>query len=72
MRYLFECTDAKSAAPKFVQFSDHTIAPRKSAHFHIYTGNVSQEALLAELENWPTYFPFQLTKAQVVDDLLHH
>lgn len=72
VRYLFECTDAKSAAPKYVQFSDHTIAPRKSAHFHIYTGNVSQEALLAELENWPTYFPFQLTKEQVVDDLLHH
>jgi Zn/Cd-binding protein ZinT len=31
-----------------VQFSDHIIAPRKSAHFHIFMGNQSQEALLAE------------------------
>ncbi|MEM6161326.1 metal-binding protein ZinT [Erwinia sp. P6884] len=72
VRYLFECKDADSKAPKFVQFSDHTIAPRKSAHFHIFMGNRSQEQLFSELDNWPTYFPYQLTSAQVVDDLLHH
>ncbi|MSE16841.1 ZinT/AdcA family metal-binding protein, partial [Pantoea agglomerans] len=33
VRYLFECQDAGSKAPKYVQFSDHTIGPRKSAHF---------------------------------------
>lgn len=72
VRYLFECTDKSSHAPKYVQFSDHTIAPKKSAHFHIFTGDVSQDALFTELENWPTFFPFQMTKEQVVDDLLHH
>lgn len=72
VRYLFECQDAKSEAPKFVQFSDHIIGPRKSSHFHIFMGNQSQEALLAEIDNWPTYYPFQLTKQQVVDEMLHH
>ncbi|BBQ83653.1 metal-binding protein ZinT [Klebsiella sp. WP3-W18-ESBL-02] len=72
VRYLFECQDAKSAAPKYVQFSDHTIAPRKSAHFHIFMGNQSQEALLAEMDNWPTYYPYQLTSKQVVEEMLHH
>lgn len=72
VRYLFECNDKKSDAPTFVQFSDHIISPRKSTHFHIFTGNVSQDALLTELENWPTFFPYQLTKEEVVHDLLHH
>lgn len=72
VRYLFECQDASSNAPKFVQFSDHTIGPRKSAHYHIFTGNSSQDALLKEMDNWPTYYPYQLTNAQVVDEMLHH
>lgn len=72
VRYLFECQDANSAAPKYVQFSDHIIGPRKSAHFHIFMGNKSQEALLTEMDNWPTYYPYQLTKKQVVDEMLHH
>lgn len=72
VRYLFECKDASSSAPKFVQFSDHTIAPRKSAHFHVFMGNTSQEALLKEMDNWPTYYPYQLSKEQVVDEMLHH
>lgn len=72
VRYLFTCHDQKSDAPRFVQFSDHIISPRKSTHFHIFTGNVSQQALLNELENWPTFFPYQLSKEEVIDDLLHH
>ena len=72
VRYLFECQQADSKAPKFVQFSDHTIAPRKSQHFHIFMGNESQEALLQEMDNWPTYYPYALHKAQIVDEMLHH
>ena len=72
VRYLFECKDTSSKAPKFVQFSDHTIGPRKSAHYHIFTGNTSQDALLKEMDNWPTYYPYQLTNEQVVDEMLHH
>ncbi|MDY1035677.1 metal-binding protein ZinT [Lelliottia sp. CFBP8978] len=72
VRYLFECKDTGSKAPKFVQFSDHTIAPRQSAHFHIFMGNTSHEALLKEMDNWPTYYPNEMYKAQVVDEMLHH
>lgn len=72
VRYLFTCEDANSRAPKYVQFSDHTIGPRKSAHFHIFTGNDSQQALLAEMENWPTYYPYQMMNAEVVEEMLHH
>ena len=72
VRYLFTCEDANSHAPKYVQFSDHTIGPRKSAHFHIFTGNDSQQALLAEMENWPTYYPYQMMNAEVVEEMLHH
>ena len=72
VRYLFQCTDKQSAAPKYVQFSDHTIGPRQSQHFHIYMGNDSQEALLKEMDNWPTFYPYNMTKEQVVDEMLHH
>lgn len=72
VRYLFDCQDADSQAPRYVQFSDHTIAPRKSAHFHIFFGNTSQQALLEEMDNWPTYYPYQLTAQQVADEMLHH
>ncbi|SNY69982.1 metal-binding protein ZinT [Enterobacter sp. CC120223-11] len=72
VRYLFTCTDSNSAAPKFVQFSDHTIAPRHAEHFHIFTANTSQAELLKEMDNWPTYYPEQLHAHQVVDEMLHH
>ncbi|HFZ8995954.1 TPA: metal-binding protein ZinT [Citrobacter freundii] len=72
VRYLFECKDAASSAPKYVQFSDHIIAPRKSSHFHIFTGNISQQALLEEMDNWPTYYPYQLEGKEVVEEMLHH
>jgi Zn/Cd-binding protein ZinT len=35
-------------------------------------GNTSQEALLKEMDNWPTYYPWQMQKAEVVDEMLHH
>ncbi|MGJ0191087.1 metal-binding protein ZinT [Pantoea sp. RRHST58] len=72
VRYLFECRDKNSLAPKYVQFSDHIIAPRRSSHFHLFSGNISQQALLEEMDNWPTYYPWQLTDDQVVDEMLHH
>ncbi|MBS0848778.1 metal-binding protein ZinT [Citrobacter sp. JGM124] len=72
VRYLFECTDKQSTAPKYVQFSDHIIGPRQSQHFHIYMGNTSQDALLKEMDNWPTFYPYNMTKEQVVDEMLHH
>ncbi|EKT62516.1 metal-binding protein ZinT [Providencia burhodogranariea] len=72
VRYLFECQDTASKAPKFIQFSDHIIEPQVSTHFHLYMGNESQEKLLQEMDNWPTYYPYSLNDKQVVDEMLHH
>lgn len=72
VRYLFECRDAKSTAPRFIQFSDHRIAPHHSDHFHIFTGNESQQALFSEMHHWPTYYPYQMMEADIVEDMLHH
>ena len=59
-------------APKYIQFSDHIIAPRKSSHFHIFMGNDSQQSLLNEMENWPTYYPYQLSSEEVVEEMMSH
>ncbi|WP_435945223.1 metal-binding protein ZinT [Dryocola sp. BD586] len=72
VRYLFTCPDSQSKAPKYVQFSDHIIGPRSSQHFHLFMGNASQDALLKEMDNWPTFYPYNMTKAQIVDEMLHH
>ncbi|QQE95246.1 metal-binding protein ZinT [Providencia rettgeri] len=72
VRYLFECQDANSKAPKYIQFSDHIIEPQTSGHFHLYMGNDSQEKLLGQLENWPTYYPYTLTDEQIVHEMLYH
>ena len=36
VRFLFEATDADAEQFKYVQFSDHNIAPVKAEHFHIF------------------------------------
>ncbi|MEX9947690.1 metal-binding protein ZinT [Providencia alcalifaciens] len=72
VRYLFECKDKKSQAPKFIQFSDHIIAPEKAGHFHLYMGNESQEALLTQLENWPTYYPYSMSGKDIVHEMMEH
>ena len=38
VRFLFEATDADAGQFKYVQFSDHNIAPVKAEHFHIFFG----------------------------------
>ncbi|WP_314140228.1 metal-binding protein ZinT [Buttiauxella noackiae] len=72
VRYMFECKDSQSKAPKYVQFSDHIISPRKSEHFHIFMGNDSQQSLLNEMDNWPTFYQYNLSKEQVVHEMLEH
>ncbi|HEL1566046.1 TPA: zinc ABC transporter substrate-binding protein AdcA [Streptococcus suis] len=72
VRFLFEATDANAGNYKYVQFSDHNIAPVKTGHFHIYFGGESQEKLLEELENWPTYYPVGLTGLEIGQEMLAH
>ncbi|HGA1369589.1 TPA: ZinT/AdcA family metal-binding protein [Streptococcus suis] len=72
VRFLFEAMDANAGNYKYVQFSDHNIAPVKTGHFHIYFGGESQEKLLEELENWPTYYPVGLTGLEIGQEMLAH
>ncbi|MBS9721054.1 metal-binding protein ZinT [Tianweitania sp. BSSL-BM11] len=71
VRYIFKKTSGDDAAPDYFQFSDHTIAPRKAGHFHLYFGD-DRAALLEEVTNWPTYYPFAMNKDQIVEEMLAH
>lgn len=72
VRYFFEAVSGSADAPKYVQFSDHGIAPGKAEHFHIYAGNESFDALSEEMENWPTYYPADMTGSEIAEDMLEH
>lgn len=58
-------------APKFVQFSDHNIAPKRVSHYHLYMGDDRAE-LLKELEHWPTYYFSDESGEDIVEDMMHH
>ncbi len=71
VRFVFKKTGGDAAAPAFVQFSDHKIAPEKADHYHLYWGD-DRAALLKEVTNWPTYYPASLDGKQVVEEMLQH
>ncbi|WP_147644902.1 metal ABC transporter solute-binding protein, Zn/Mn family [Treponema pectinovorum] len=73
VRFFFEAQNAKNTdAPKYIQFSDHNIAPTKVEHFHLYFGNEGFDALSKEMEHWPTYYPADFDSDDIVDDMLEH
>ena len=71
VRFIFAKQSGDADAPQFIQFSDHKIAPKVSDHYHLYWGN-DRAALLQEVTNWPTYYPAELTPAQIVHEMLAH
>lgn len=72
VRYSFKLKGESSEdLPKYVQFSDHNIYPKKAAHFHIFAGE-DKNKVLKELDNWPTYFPSKLSKDEVKEEMLAH
>ncbi|PTK15017.1 zinc ABC transporter substrate-binding protein, partial [Staphylococcus saprophyticus] len=70
-RYTFKLVDQNSHLPKYVQFSDHNIEPKKAAHFHIFMGN-NKDKILKELDNWPTYYPNSLSSEEIKEEMLAH
>ena len=72
VRYMFEATDDNAGQFKYVQFSDHNIAPVKAEHFHIFWGGESQDKLWDQLENWPTYYPSGLTGLEIAQEMVAH
>jgi zinc transport system substrate-binding protein len=71
VRFLFAKSGGDAAAPQSIQFSDHKITPTDADHFHLYWGD-DRGALLKEVTNWPTYFPNELSGAQILDEMLAH
>ncbi|MDR5652556.1 metal-binding protein ZinT [Ruixingdingia sedimenti] len=71
VRYIFRKTGGDAAAPGFIQFSDHAIAPVKAGHYHLYWGD-DRAALLNEVTNWPTYYPAAMSAEDVVHEMLAH
>ena len=71
VRFVFKKLGGDPAAPRFIQFSDHRVAPEASDHFHLYWGD-DRAALLAEVTNWPTYYPASLDADGIVAKMLAH
>ena len=72
VRYFFEAIGGDADAPKYVQFSDHGIEPGKAEHFHIYFGNDGFDELSQEMDNWPTYYPADMSGNDIKEDMLEH
>lgn len=71
VRFVFEKVAGDTAAPAFIQFSDHKIAPAAADHYHLYWGD-DRAALLKELTNWPTYYPASLDADEIVAEMSAH
>ncbi|WP_106796472.1 metal-binding protein ZinT [Rhizobium sp. H4] len=71
VRFVFKKSAGDEAAPRFIQFSDHIVAPEKADHYHLYWGN-DRAALLNEVTNWPTYYPANLNGKQIAEEMLAH
>lgn len=71
VRFIFRKQSGDDAAPAFIQFSDHRIAPEKVDHYHLYFGD-DRAALLKEVSNWPTYYPAHLNGDQILKEMLAH
>ena len=71
VRFVFRKVDGDAAAPGFIQFSDHKIAPQAADHYHLYWGEDRAE-ILKELTNWPTYYPASLSAEDVAAEMMAH
>jgi zinc transport system substrate-binding protein len=75
VRYKFEAIgNPPAGAPKYIMFSDHLHAPAKTEHFHIYASDNSFDELMADTDpvNYPTYYAMDLTKDELVAEMIGH
>lgn len=71
VRYVFELAEENEEMPQYIQFSDHNIYPADSHHFHLFWGD-DREELLDEVTNWPTYYPSELNREEIVHEMIAH
>ncbi|MDQ6598905.1 metal-binding protein ZinT [Bacillus salipaludis] len=72
IRYLFDLVREADGVPKYVQFSDHSIYPTKTEHYHIYFGDEDHVTLFNELDNWPTYYFSNLSGEGIAEEMNAH
>lgn len=71
VRFIFKQVLGDPEAPDYIQFSDHGVAPQKAWHFHLYSGD-DRAGLLANVTNWPTYYPASMSEDEVVEEMIAH
>lgn len=71
VRYIFKLVGESDGLPQFIQFSDHSISPNESDHFHLYWGD-DRTALLEEVTNWPTYYSSELDGHDIAHEMIEH
>ncbi|WP_082235426.1 metal ABC transporter solute-binding protein, Zn/Mn family [Halobacillus massiliensis] len=71
VRYIFELKEETEGLPKYIQFSDHSIYPTKADHYHLYWGD-DREALLDEVNHWPTYYPSNMDGHDIAHEMMAH
>lgn len=71
VRYIFKLQEGAKELPQYLQFSDHIIAPKESSHYHLYWGN-DRQSLLEEVNNWPTFFPSEMSGHEISHDMMAH
>lgn len=71
VRFVFKRASDNEAMPAYIQFSDHSIQPTDALHYHLYWGD-DRQALLDEVDHWPTYYPADWGTEEIVHDMLAH
>ena len=71
VRFIFKLEGEAEGMPGYIQFSDHSIFPTDSHHYHLYWGD-DREALLDEVTNWPTYYPSDLDADEIAHEMIAH
>lgn len=71
VRYIFKLVEKDSNLPTYIQFSDHSISPTASSHYHIYLGN-NRANLLKEVTNWPTFYPSSMNGHTIAHEMIAH
>lgn len=71
VRYIFKLAKKAEGLPQYIQFSDHSIYPTKSSHYHLYWGD-DRKALFDEVNNWPTYYPSEMDGHDIAHEMMAH
>ncbi|VTS13354.1 zinc ABC transporter substrate-binding protein AdcA [Streptococcus pseudoporcinus] len=72
VRYMFEAKEKDAGEFKYIQFSDHEIAPNKAEHFHLYWGAQGHDEIASKWDHWPTYYKSDLSGREIAQEINAH